>query len=194
MEYEPNEFIRENEAQTFMHNVKHEVVNLITDVMSKYEAEKPIHKLIMEIVAENLKSDDDPITMEAVLNLAEKVHDHMVTVIKQSDIYSAGILLCAIRMFKSKHDFLKFRACKIIDKVLFPGFDVEEMLNDMSQGVIQLMQHQNLAMRAAANQTLSKLLQVPKLKEFFTPHLKVILIKYLKIVSEIESDSLMNSF
>lgn len=56
------------------------------------------------------------------------------------------------------------------------------------------MQHKNLAMRAAANQTLSKLLMVPKLKEYFTPHLKDILIKYLKLVSEIESDNLMNSF
>lgn len=132
LEYEPNEFVRENEAQTFMHNVKHEIVNLVTDIMSKYEKDLPVHKLIMNLVSENLENDSDPITLEAVLNLAEKVHDHIVVVVTPSEVYSAGLLLTAIKMFKSEHDFLKFRACKVIDKVLFPGFDVEKMLSDMS--------------------------------------------------------------
>lgn len=193
LEFEPIEYLREHEAETYSFNVRHEIINMVSFCMRHFE-DSEIHKLMMELIAKKITDDSDIIAFEAALHLGEKIHDHILARVDEQVIYSAGLLLSAIKMFKTEHKFAKFRACKVIDKVLFPGFDEDNMLNEMSKSVVELMSDENLAMRAVASQTLTKLLAVPKLKDHFTPHLKDILLQFLKLVNEIESDTLMNSF
>jgi len=88
--------------------------------------------------------------------------------------------------------FMNMRACSVIHKFMKDDFS-PVFLKKLATGVCKCMGNGNLAVRFSAAKALERLLQQKDLKDHFLPNLKDILIQYLNLANEYESDLLIDS-
>lgn len=189
----PVEYIRQNEIDLVKFDLKKIVIGFFEGAMQFVKPENCMYEYMISILKKKIENDTfDVINYESLIFTAERMVPSMKLLSgSQAFDYFLGKLQ---PLLESEHAFARFRACKTISFMIYPDLKDEALLKMLSDNVVKQMKDDALPVRAAAAEAMSVLLTVPVLKNHFQPHLKDILLIFLKIVNEYETDNLLGAF
>jgi hypothetical protein len=134
----------------------------------------------------------DATEKEVFYHVLEKTYDTYRSEAKFAEFICLVFKNCLSRDLTVPLGFLQMRCCRVIYR--FVSYTVPvEALSDIYKSVCSLMEHNDLPVRCCAALAFNSMLSKKEMTELVRPHLKDILIIFVKLIRNIENDTLINS-
>jgi len=134
----------------------------------------------------------DATEKEVLYNVLEKTYDIYRSEAKYSEFVILVFQNCLSRDLQVPLGFLQMRCCRVIYRYISYTVPVEA-LGNVYKSVCSLMEHSDLPVRCCAALAFNSLLSKKEMVELVRPHLKDILVIFVKLIRNIENDTLINS-
>jgi hypothetical protein len=134
----------------------------------------------------------DATEKEVLYHVLEKTYDTYKGEAKFAEFVVLVFQNCLSRDLQVPLGFLQMRCCRVIYR--FVSYTVPvQALENIYKSVCSLMEHADLPVRCCAALAFNSLLSKKEMTELVRPHLKDILIIFVKLIRNIENDTLINS-
>jgi hypothetical protein len=136
--------------------------------------------------------DLDPATKEVFYHVFEKMYETY----RAEDQYANFVFWvfknCLSVDLQLPFGFLQMRCCRVIYRYISHTVPVEALEN-IYKSICGLMEHKDLPVRCCAALAFNSLLSKQEMTNLVRPHLKDILVIFVKLIKNIENDTLINS-
>lgn len=186
-EDDPAEYFKRNDEYLSSISFKEGAVSLAFEVFYKHPEE--FKEIFMKEINNSV---NNPLKREVYYMIYEKLHEVILddeSFVNFNNIVFSQFLPADL---VSEHGFLVARACRIIYRFVTPEFNTA-VLTNVFEPICNNLKHNDLPVRCSAALALNSLLSNKDMADNIRPYLKDILIIYVKLVQEMENESLINS-
>ncbi len=185
-EDDPIEYFKRNDIFIFAQDLRDAVTNMILVCANSFLLENMVVFYI-----QRLNSQISVLEKEAIFYIFQKISEKILK-LKDSSFIPNFFEHHVIKEINAQEGFLRMRCCVLVD-IYSNKLTDENLIKKLVETICGKLEDPDMPVRSYAAVALDKLLYKPFVIDMVRPHIKTILIIYIKLINECDNELLINS-